>query len=304
MKKNVDMTKKIKVSIIVPIYNSEKYLSKCIDSIIKQKYKNIDILLIDDGSNDKSYEICKEYLKKDKRIKVFSQKNSGPSSARNLGLDKASGEYIIFVDSDDYIESDFISTMMKQNDNYDVIISNYNIVSNNKVKFLDNKIFYYDNFLEFIVANRLWGPVCKLIKKDIIKNKYNENYSIGEDLLFWYDNYKNIKTFKYIDEYKYYYVQNCSSLMNDKVLKISKLQSFEIFNEIINNSDSQVIIDNIKKTFIDCYSNYKKNDNENLLSKYIDKKIVKKFLVDILKSRFIKLKFKLKILIKFVIYYL
>lgn len=302
MKKNVDMTKKIKVSIIVPIYNSEKYLSKCIDSIIKQKYKNIEILLIDDGSNDKSYEICKEYLKKDKRIKVFSQKNSGPSSARNLGLDKASGEYIIFVDSDDYIESDFISTMMKQNDNYDVIISNYNIVSNNKVKFLDNKIFYYDNFLEFIVANRLWGPVCKLIKKDIIKNKYNENYSIGEDLLFWYDNYKNIKTFKYIDEYKYYYVQNCSSLMNDKVLKISKLQSFEIFNEIINNSDSQVIIDNIKKTFIDCYSNYKKNDNENLLSKYIDKKIVKKFLVDILKSRFIKLKFKLKILIKFVIY--
>lgn len=302
MKKNVDTTKKIKVSIIVPIYNSEKYLSKCIDSIIKQKYKNIEILLIDDGSNDKSYEICKEYLKKDKRIKVFSQKNSGPSSARNLGLDKASGEYIIFVDSDDYIESDFISTMMKQNDNYDVIISNYNIVSNNKVKFLDNKIFYYDNFLEFIVANRLWGPVCKLIKKDIIKNKYNENYSIGEDLLFWYDNYKNIKTFKYIDEYKYYYVQNYSSLMNDKVLKISKLQSFEIFNEIINNSDSQVIIDNIKKTFIDCYSNYKKNDNENLLSKYIDKKIVKKFLVDILKSHFIKLKFKLKILIKFVIY--
>lgn len=101
------------VSIIVPIYNSSKYLSACIDSIIKQTYHNLEILLIDDGSTDDSFKIASTFAENDPRIKVFHQKNAGQSSARNLGLQKATGEYISFVDSDDLLKSSFISSLLK-----------------------------------------------------------------------------------------------------------------------------------------------------------------------------------------------
>lgn len=99
------------VSVIIPIYNVEKYLGKCLDSVINQDYKNIEIILINDGATDNSLNIAIDYQKKDKRIKVFSQKNQGLSAARNTGLDKAVGDYITFIDSDDYVSKDYVSYM-------------------------------------------------------------------------------------------------------------------------------------------------------------------------------------------------
>ena len=92
------------ISIIVPVYNAEKYLSRCIDSILRQTFADFELILVNDGSSDKSKEICEKYLESDPRIKLINQENSGVSAARNTGLDNASGEYIGFVDSDDFIE--------------------------------------------------------------------------------------------------------------------------------------------------------------------------------------------------------
>ena len=94
------------ISVIVPVYNSEKRLHKCIDSILGQTYTNFELLLINDGSTDTSGDICEEFAEKDERIKVFHKKNGGASSARNIGIDNAKGEYICFVDSDDYVSDD------------------------------------------------------------------------------------------------------------------------------------------------------------------------------------------------------
>ena len=96
------------VSVIIPVYNVEKYLRRCLNSVIDQEYKNIEIILVNDGSTDNSLEIAISYKEKDKRIKVFSQENQGLSAARNMGLDKSHGEYITFIDSDDYVSKDYV----------------------------------------------------------------------------------------------------------------------------------------------------------------------------------------------------
>ena len=101
------------VSIIVPVYNAQDYVGKCIASILAQSYTNIELILVNDGSTDKSEDVCRKYARLDERIKIFSQSNGGVSNARNKGLDKASGEYIMFVDADDYIESNMVEVMYK-----------------------------------------------------------------------------------------------------------------------------------------------------------------------------------------------
>ena len=109
-----NFAKKCKVSIIVPVYNVEKYVERCIESIIKQSYKNLEIILIDDGSKDNSGKICDEYAEKDNRIKVIHKKNGGLSDARNTGLNIADGEYICFIDSDDYIHKDLVKDNLEK----------------------------------------------------------------------------------------------------------------------------------------------------------------------------------------------
>ena len=116
-----------KISVIVPVYNVEKYLSRCIDSILAQTFTDFELLLIDDGSKDKSGEICDEYANKDNHVKVFHKENGGVSSARNLGLDNAQGEWITFVDSDDFVNSDWLSYYAKSFD-VDLIVQGYQVI--------------------------------------------------------------------------------------------------------------------------------------------------------------------------------
>lgn len=97
-----------KISVIVPVYNAEKYLQCCVDSILAQTFTDFELLLIDDGSRDRSGEICDEYARKDVRVKVFHKENGGASAARNLGLDHANGYYVAFVDSDDYLSAEYL----------------------------------------------------------------------------------------------------------------------------------------------------------------------------------------------------
>ncbi len=102
----------VKLSIVVPVYNAEKFLVKCVNSLLEQNVRDIEVILVNDGSRDKSLEICKEFAKKDSRVKVFSQENSGQSKARNVGMDVASGEFITFMDSDDWVDADYYEKLI------------------------------------------------------------------------------------------------------------------------------------------------------------------------------------------------
>lgn len=124
------------ISIIVPVYNVEEYLPKCLDSIINQTYKNLEIIVVNDGSTDNSGKICDEYGERDYRIMVIHKANRGVSSSRNIGIKNASGEYILFVDSDDEIEKDYVNVMARAvtNSDCDLVISNITDIFNKTEK--------------------------------------------------------------------------------------------------------------------------------------------------------------------------
>lgn len=180
------------ISIIVPIYNVERYLRRCIDSIISQSYSNIEIILIDDGSPDECGKICDEYSKKDSRIKVIHKENEGVSSARNLGLEIISGKYLTFVDPDDYIEKEMIEKLYEWIKKYEADISicgvidndeNYNILRKTKGK--DIILLDRENTFKEFMEEYYFNSVCwaKLYRTDLWKNiRFNEKTKIAEDL--------------------------------------------------------------------------------------------------------------------------
>ncbi|EJT5929239.1 TPA: glycosyltransferase [Clostridium perfringens] len=190
------------VSVIVPIYNVEKYLSKCIESIINQTLTNIEIILVDDGSTDNSGFIADEYEKKDERIKVFHKENGGQGSARNLGLDIANGEYIGFIDSDDWIDLDMYEKLYNNAINNDVSISICNrrvLDENDSIKTvvkIEEKIIenVKNNIINYIIDDLLYKHTVvvynKLYKTEILKNNkiyFKEVNEVGsEDALFNY----------------------------------------------------------------------------------------------------------------------
>lgn len=114
------------ISVIIPVYNAEKTLNRCLNSIIAQDFKDFEVLLVDDGSTDDSGKICDEYAAKDDRFKVFHKKNGGASSARNIGLDNAKGEYITFCDADDYTEANWLDVFISNIKDYDIVVSSFN----------------------------------------------------------------------------------------------------------------------------------------------------------------------------------
>ncbi len=192
--------KKIKVSVIIPIYNVEKYLRECLDSVVNQTLKDIEIICVNDGSTDNSLEILKEYKQKDKRIKLISQKNYGAGVARNTGLNIANGEYLAFIDGDDFYENDFCRQMYDKavDTNSDVVIcqaQNYNIIDDRyylmpcsliKEYLPANDVFNYKDMKDYIFnfsQNWNWN---KLFKKEFIdsNNITFQNLFRTNDLLF------------------------------------------------------------------------------------------------------------------------
>lgn len=171
----IDKCKNLELSIIVPIYKTELYLKKCIDSILNQIFKNFELILVADGSPDRCGEICDEYAKKDNRIKVIHKKNGGQASARNEGLDIAKGNYIGFVDSDDWLEPNMYEVLYNEIIKSNSIISICKITTSKKIKnkvkkikILDSKEKIFDALLR---ENYLKWSVCnKLYKKEDIKN--------------------------------------------------------------------------------------------------------------------------------------
>ena len=167
------------ISVIVPVYKVEEYLRRCIDSIINQTYKNLEIILVDDGSPDNCGKICDEYAKKDGRIKVIHKENGGLSDARNVGIEKSFGEYITFIDSDDYVESNYISVLYDLIKRYNTQIS----VADNFIEYVDGYKFNNSIYSEYVTDPKhffekmLWGirdldngAWTKLYKKELFKD--------------------------------------------------------------------------------------------------------------------------------------
>lgn len=223
-----------KVSIIIPVYNVEKYLKKCLNSVVNQTFKDIEIIIINDGSSDNSLNICKEYSANDKRIKIIDKKNEGVSKARNIGILYATGEYISFVDSDDWIELNMIEELYNStvNNSVEFCMCNYMKESESKTKYIDsnlkikklqgNEIKEYliipliekeDNENEHVLAG-FRGPWGKLFKRDIIEKyniKFKEDLIIGEDFIFNLEFLIHVNKAFINKEFYYHYLTNINS---------------------------------------------------------------------------------------------
>ena len=217
-----------KISIIVPIYKVEIYLRKCVDSIVNQTYKNIEILLIDDGSPDNCGIICDEYAKKDERIKVIHKKNGGLSDARNYGIEASSGDYIMFVDSDDYISKDMCEILLKKalENNADIVSCNFKEIYidnfeeeinkqsiKKSLEIYTNLEVIYKYFFDYTIdINVVWN---KLYKREIFFENENIRFPKGK---LHEDDYTVCKLYYYankiviINDVLYYYIRRRDSI--------------------------------------------------------------------------------------------
>lgn len=210
------------MSIIVPIYNAENYLNECISSIINQTYRNIEVLLIEDGSTDASLDICKEWSKRDSRIKVWHQKNKGVSGARNKGLEIASGNYILFVDADDYVDENYVRSLYEKQALADIVICGYcKVNSENKTSVLlqkDGFLGREDVFFHTVCTNVIHGACWnKMFRASVLRKNsiiFRENIAIGEDLVFVTEYLQYCSTCYYINRALYFYRKNGQSAMN------------------------------------------------------------------------------------------
>lgn len=224
------------VSVIIPVYNAEKYIKKCIDSVRNQSHTEIEVLLVDDGSKDESGAICDFYAKEDERIHVFHKKNGGPSAARNFGLQQATGRYIAFIDSDDYVEDFYLSELLSarkkitfQDDalvcSAYIDVSDYGRVICNDFK-QDSQ-----NLIQSVITGTggvVWG---KLFDRKIIQEHgicFNEDLYISEDMIFVLQYVKYVKEYTVVDKPGYIYNRlNAESIM--KSINANDLYAYDCF---------------------------------------------------------------------------
>lgn len=246
------MKKHVEISIIVPIYNiEEKYLKKCIESLMEQTFVDIEILLINDGSTNNSLVVCEEYAKKDIRIKVFDKKNEGVSSARNLGIDNANAPYIMFVDGDDWLDAKCCEESYEQiKKGFDIVSWSYNKEYESgkieKIEIFNEDKICNDDIREFDYYDmKILGSSCmKLYSKQIIeKDRFNQDLINGEDVEFNFRIFKKIKSIKFINKNYYNYVIRKDSSVrkyNENMLENYNKTLNIIRKEIDNNDEKQV----------------------------------------------------------------
>lgn len=216
------MNNKSLISVIVPIYKVEKYILRCVNSIINQTYQNLEIILVDDGSPDNCPKICDEFADGDSRIKVIHKENGGLSDARNAGMDIASGEFIVFVDSDDYIDCDMVSKM------YNVMMKDGSDVVSCGVKWVDEKdtVIYetksdkneilnrneamYEIIIDGKLKQHVWN---KMYKTKLIRGTLFEKEKYHEDVFWSYQVFGKARKTSVIVDSLYYYVQRGNSIM-------------------------------------------------------------------------------------------
>lgn len=284
MKKNIDDL----ISIIVPVYNVEKYLKRCLDSIINQTYKNLEIICVDDGSKDSSGKILDDYKLKDKRIKVYHIKNGGVSHARNLGISKATGKYIGFVDSDDYIEPNMFEEL------YNSIIENKSDISvcnfwhdyedkkenrMNTTTDIISETMCRKEYINSLFRNNFYCFMCNklYISKLAKKIKFDLNLSILEDVIYNIEYAKYVEKASYVNECLYHYVQRNTSVthnVNRKVdydLYLAKGIANDMLEDYNIESLTYLKLDYIIESIIYMNSREIDKDEKDRINKYIKK---------------------------------
>lgn len=204
------------ISVIIPVYNSEKTIERCIDSVLTQSFSDWEIIAIDDGSTDKSNKILTKYMNQDCRIKLISQKNMGPGIARNTGIDSSNGEYIVFIDSDDFIETDYFLDLKKiiSNSNVDVIFINLiqetatGLILKNEYMSAYKK-YDSDTLIRYQMTGKMpWGAVRKVVRSSLIKNnniRFTEDVA-GEEAIYSFRVLYEAKEISFTSKLNYHYV--------------------------------------------------------------------------------------------------
>ena len=228
-----------KISVIVPIYKVEKYLKECLESILYQSYDNFELILVNDGSPDRSGEICDEYAIKDSRIKVFHKENRGVSAARNLGIKEARGEWLCFIDADDWVDPDYLQNFIVLFSwEEDFVIQGYVKNADEQIVSGSGFVSKFENFLEFFMyseKNNLFNSPCfKLFRKDIVDGhnvRFDENFSLGEDHIFTLEYIRFVSKFSVSFERGYHYrISNEGNSLTQKLIDIEKFKQYVLIN--------------------------------------------------------------------------
>lgn len=247
------------ISIIVPIYNKEDYLPQCLDSIINQSYTNFEVLLVNDGSTDSSGIICQEYAERDSRFRYIEKENGGVSSARNLGLERSEGAYITFIDSDDWVEFNYLEVLYNalRENNADVAISSYKsyyldgkfylrVYSSQEEEFLRigkrNRDVFLEEFPKLGKLNHDFHCIAsKLFKRELLESqKFDESINYGEDLYFFFNLYLKMQSIIYVKETTYIYRQHGTNITLNFTESLA-LQEIQIHEQILKSAESQGI---------------------------------------------------------------
>ncbi len=256
-----------KISIIVPVYKAEKYLHKCVDSLLAQNFTDFEVLLIDDGSPDKSGKICDEYAKKDSRVRVFHKENGGVSSARQLGLDNALGEYVIHTDPDDWVESTMLEELYNKakEEDADMVICDYLDCYTDKTDYVEQR----PSSLEHTVVlselfQQLHGSCWNKLVRRACYSKYNVRFDLElswcEDLLFNISLLLHSIKISYLPKafYHYTHVINTDSITANSVCTTYdyNVLLYNKLSELLNNSEvSQIATDQLGLRILTCTFN-------------------------------------------------
>ena len=270
------------ISIIVPVYNAEKFISKCITSILEQTYKNFELILINDGSTDNSGEICNEFKSLDKRIITIHKENSGVSDTRNLGINKAKGSHLCFIDADDYIEKEFLSNLI-ENKHADLTASGY--IRIDGMHFFPKKDFYDYSHLQQVLSELINIPLldtpwAKLFKKELIDKhniKFDTKLKFGEDQILVRNYLSHCNNLQVIPNAGYiYYIQTNETRKKKFHLSMEEFiyrcecemstfkQLEEAFNCNIDTKNKMCFVSFVHNLYI----NYTDKDCWSLYSKY------------------------------------
>lgn len=263
------------VSIIIPAYNAEKTIERCIESTLKQSYENVEIILIDDGSIDNTLQIVMKMAQKDARLKVIHQDNQGASSARNKGIAVSTGEYLMFVDSDDWIKSDCVYDALVSAQKHQADIVLWNAIISKDNNYIENtplkdelrvfkgktinellaKTLAYENENPEMLNISITGPVCKLYKRSIVGDSYfPDEIDLGEDLCFLLEVSSKVEKILYIKKYNYVIEISDTSLSQKPDLHFSKRKKDFVNLVILINKRLHIVNDDTISKFI--YRNY------------------------------------------------
>lgn len=243
------------VSIIIPLYNAETYLDECLKSIENQTYQNLEILIVDDGSTDSSFEIYKSYSEKIKRIQVIQKKNEGVSKTRNIGINHSKGQYILFVDADDYIEKTYVEKLVQNVKDSDIAVCGFTRIHKEEktVIYRESGFISKNELFTHTFCSNLIGGTCwnKIFRADIIKKnklRFDETISIGEDMLFLAEYYRVCSKVTYVSEALYYYRCNPESVLQQSYQKkqfdvhnISCLEAAEKLSKLYENDTEDIL---------------------------------------------------------------